>query len=364
MSAWTGDEAFSPFDEAGEMKDDLPADLVNFIEKFDISKRFTVEILKFENQDFAGNPANLGMCEQVIPSYESLVKLHGIGYYGLKCCWTPRGGRPKSEILRVSLQGAHWKKVHAMAEKIRREERVAEVKEEVEVESIRRQAGLFDGAPMNPMDGFFETMTKMKSAGMMGGQGGGDLGAVCGMMGQMMTAMVGMMMTQSTNQMNLVLAIINKNGSGGTSEMVESIKALRELTLLTQAPAEKSWVETVSSALAQNAPDILKMFQKDPSERAQDPAFQEMHDGLKKTRGKAQIDPQFLTELVRHMDEKIKDPGLVDNILSGFINVKRPGATQPPPQAPPKAAAPQAAPLRPKAPLEPVEDAEAAPAAG
>ncbi|HEX3101087.1 MAG TPA: hypothetical protein VHQ01_04820, partial [Pyrinomonadaceae bacterium] len=105
MTAWSpGAEALSPFDEEGELKDDIPQELASFLQQFDVQKVFKVNIKKWNNENYAGRPTNpLPTFEGVIPTNEAVVGACGPAYYGFEVQWTPKDGKPRSEIYKIAL---------------------------------------------------------------------------------------------------------------------------------------------------------------------------------------------------------------------------------------------------------------------
>lgn len=331
MPAWTPDaEGYAPFDDEGELRDDIPPDLANFIQRFDVQKAFTIEIKKWNNEGYQGRPSTVGRMEGVVPTYESIVAMNGPGYYGFDTTWTPKGGKPRNEVLKVALVGAHWNQLHKDAKVERHKQELEDAKREAELERAR------GNAPGGPVVGTFQDPNKAGREYMQGvlgdikgiaeafglpalGKSGGNSD---NNMGLMFMGMMQMMMKQSENTTNMLIALIgNQNKGNDTKEMFGLIReafSLRDGLM----PRDKSWIEDVVGAISDNIGPIVSLFARGAPE--DDPTYQKLNEGLGPTREKAQHDPAFLRGLVNHMDKKV-GPGMTDKILKGFLNVKRPG---------------------------------------
>jgi hypothetical protein len=334
MPAWTPDaEGFAPYDEDGELRDDIPPDLAGFIQRFDIQKQFTIEIKKWNNEGYQGRPSTVGRMEAVVPTYESIVALNGPGHYGFDTTWTPKGGKPRNEVFKVSLVGAHWTQLHKDAKVEKHKADLDEAKREAELERARGGVAPLVGSFSDPnkagreyMQGILGDIKGLTEAfglnvaGAKGGNGGGD-----SQMGMMFLGMMQMMMKQSENNTNLLIAVLgNNNKKDDTKEMFGLIReafSLRDGLM----PRDKSWIEEVVGAVADNVGPILGLFARGNPE--DDPMHQKLDAGLTETRDRAQQDPNFLKSLVKHMDTKV-GASMTDKILNGFLHVKRPGAAQ------------------------------------
>jgi hypothetical protein len=150
------------------------------------------------------------------------------------------------------------------------------------------------------------------------------------MMGAMMQSMTQIMVASMQSSQQTMLAIFagqNKNNDAQSLLGVfEKMLTIKDGLL----PKDKSWVEEVVTALADNIDSIVTLFQKPAQEREADPAFRDIDKGLDKTRKRAQADPEFLRALVNHLDKKV-GANMSDKILSGFMKVQRPGTAAPAP---------------------------------
>jgi hypothetical protein len=326
MPAWTpGQDEFSPFDEEGELKEDIPQELAKFLDEFSVTQNFSIAIHKYKGENYTGLPQTCGICQGTVPSFEGLVRTYGPGYYALKTTWTPKGGKPRTETFKVGLIGNHYSRMYEQAEEARKREELAEAEHKADIDAIRRGKGVT--AAGNGLSDFLQNYAKLQEA--QGGGKSGDILAICGMMGAMMQSMTQIMVASMQSSNNTLLAVIggqNKNNDAQSLLGVfEKMLTIKEGLL----PRDKSWVEEVVTALADNIDSIVTLFQKPKEEREADPNFREIDKGLDRTRKRAQADPEFLRALVNHMDKKVGSV-MSDKILNGFIKVQRPGQKEAP----------------------------------
>lgn len=333
MTVWTpGDEAYAPFDEEGEVRDDIPQDLLEFIQRFDIQKQFTVEIKKWNNEGYQGRPSTVGRLEAVVPTYESVVAMNGPGHYGFDTSWTPKGGKARNAVFKVSLVGPHWVQLHKDAKVKKHEEELEEAKKQAELERARGAGG---AAPLigsfgNPNQagreymqgilGDIKGLTEAFGINVQGGKGNAQDNS----MPMMFLGMMQMMMKAQENSTNLLITVLsNQNKGGDTREMLGLFKDM--LTIKDgMLPKDKSWIEEVVGAVADNFGSIVGMFAKGNPE--EDPLYQKFDAGLASTRDRVKGgDTEFLRNMVKHMDSKV-GASMTDKILKGFLNVNRTGA--------------------------------------
>jgi hypothetical protein len=357
MPAWTpASEAFAPYDEDGELREDIPQDLAAFLQRFEVSKNFTIELKKWTNEGYQGRPNIAATYEGTVPTYEGIVCLHGPGYFGLDTTWTPKGGKVRNEIFKVPLIGPHWEEMYKEAKKKRHKEQLERAKEDAQLE--RAEAGMIPGGNgyVNPnqagreymqgvvgdIKGLFDGLgINFGGLAKNGNGGGGDMN-----MGMMFLGMMNMMMKSNENSMNLMITMMNNQNKGNS--VTETVGLLREVLSVRDGlmPRDKSWIEEVVGALSDNIGPIVGMFARGAS--PDEPLAQKLNEGLAPTRERAQNDPAFLRGLVKHMDTKL-GAKLTDQVLEGFLNVNR---------EPPKAGKPSPAPSGPAK----HSDAPAAPA--
>lgn len=330
MPAWSPEmEVSSPFGEDGELKDDLPSEIADFLQRCDVSKTFVLEVKRWNNEAYAGRPTIAARLEGVIPDYDSIVRVNGPAWYGLDLRWTPKGGKPRNELLKVALVGPHWKKIHEEALKEAKKLELEEAKHEAELAKARGETHGPAPIASDPLKAYNDARKSMfgefrDMAEMFGGNlqktpagDGGQMQA----MGMMFMGMMQMMMKQSENQTNLLIAVMgNKNQGNGMSE---TIGLVREVLSIKDGlmPKETHWISEVVGAISDNLGSIAGLFMR--GNPPDDPMHQKLNEGLAETREKAQQDPRFLQGLVKHMDAKV-GPQMTDKILNGFLNVKRP----------------------------------------
>lgn len=353
MAAWTPDqEEFTPFDDEGELKEGLPNELNEFLAKFDVSKNFTMDLKKWNNEGRQGRAALVGQYEAVVPTFDAVVRMHGTGWYGFDIAWTPKGGKRRSEVHKIDLVGTHWEAIHKEAVAERKRKEIDDAEHEAAV--ARAKAGGVGTIPgvIDPraqgkdyLRGMFADLKEFgfDPGGMMrGGGGGGDSN-------MLFLGMMGMMMKSQENSMNLLVTLLSANQN--RNPMGEMVTMMREIFTLKDGlmPAEKSWIQDIAAVLAENIGPIMSMFQRPDAPDSQK-LHQKMDTGLAETRAKAQADPNFAKELVKHMDAKV-GAAMTDKILDGLLRVRRPGQAAPgggtPPSAPsaqPSGAAPASAP--------------------
>lgn len=330
MPAWTPEtEGFAPFDDEDELKEDLPSELANFIKTFDIQKKFLIEIKLWGNEAYSGRPKLVSRMEGMVPDYNSVVRLNGPGYYGFDTTWTPKGGKPRTEMLKVALVGAEWTAMYKEAQKERKKAEIAEERHEAELERARNGGAPVLGTLKDPATAGREYM---KSAmedmrgifDMFGLTGGGLPGAGAPKMdstAMMFMGMMQMMAKQSENSTQLLISVLGNQNKGNSLQ--ESVGLLRDLMGVRDSlnPQDKSWIAEIGGALADNIGAIAGLFMRgNPSD---DPLHQKVNAGLSETRERAQEDPAFAKELIKHLDKKI-GPKMTEKILKGFLNIKRP----------------------------------------
>ncbi len=346
MPAWTPEtEGFAPFDDDDELREDLPSELANFIKSFDIQKKFLIEIKLWSNEAYSGRPKLVSRMEGMVPDYNSVVRLNGPGYYGFDTTWTPKGGKPRTEMLKVALVGAEWTGMYKEAQKERKKAEIAEERHEAELERARNGGSPIVGTYKDPaasgreymksamedMKGIFEMFGL--SGGGMPGAGGQKMDSTA----MMFMGMMQMMAKQSENSTQLLISVLGNQNKGNSLQ--ESVGLLRDLMGVRDslAPQDKSWISEIGGALADNIGAIAGLFMRgNPPE---DPLHQKVNQGLSETRERAQEDPAFAKELVKHLDKKI-GPKMTDKILKGFLNINRPAPkaaeTAPPPPPDPQ----------------------------
>lgn len=341
MPAWTPEmEGVAPFeDDEDELRADLPSELASFLQQFDIGRTFTIEIKKWNNEAYSGRPSLVGRLEGLVPDYTSVVKVNGPGWYGFDTTWAPKGGKPQTKMLKVSLVGPQWTELHKQAKKEKEAAELEEAKHEAELARIRN-GGATVGSFVDPAKSGREYM---KSAledmkGLMDVFGGG--GAVAKgqdmNMGMMFMGMMQMMMKSQENSTQLLIAVMQQNNKGNS--LTETMGLFKEMMTVRDGllPRDKSWIEEIGSAIVDNLPALAGLFMRgNPPE---DPEHQKFAQGLSETAEKAQEDPTFARALVKHLDKKV-GPKMTDKILDGFLNIKRPPppGPSPSPQAGPGA---------------------------
>jgi len=334
MPAWTpGEDEFSPFDEEGELKEDIPQDLAKFLDEFSVTQNFSITIHLYKGENYTGVPKTCGTCQGTVPNFDGLVRAYGPGFYALKTSWTPKGGKARSEVFKVALVGTHYNRMFEKAEEERHAEDMAAAERKADLDAIRRGKGVTPAG--NGLSDFLNNYAKLQEANGGGNGKGGDMLAICGMMGAMMQSMTQIMVASMQSSNNTLLAVL---GSQNKNNDAQSLLGVFEKMLTIKdglLPRDKSWVEEVVTALADNLDSIAAIFQKPKEEREADPNFREIDKGLDRTRKRAQADPEFLRALVNHMDKKV-GATMSDKILNGFLNVERPGkkAASPTPKAP------------------------------
>jgi len=332
MPAWTPEtEGFAPFDEDdGELREDLPSELANFIKTFDIQKKFVIEIKQWNNEAYSGRPKLVSRLEGIVPDYNSVVRLNGPGYYGFDTTWTPKGGKPRTEMLKVALIGPEWTSMFKAAKKEREKAELDEERHEAELTRIRNGGapvvGTYSkqGDPaasgreyMKSMLGDMKDLADTFGINPMKGAGGGGSDT----MGMMFLGMMQMMAKQSENSTQLLISVLGNQNKGNSLQ--ESVGLIRDLMGVRDslAPADKSWISEIGGALADNIGAIAGLFMR--GNPADDPLHQKVNEGLSDTRERAQEDPAFAKELIKHLDRKI-GPKMTEKILKGFLNIKRP----------------------------------------
>jgi hypothetical protein len=342
MPVWTPEtEGFAPFDEDDELREDLPSELANFIKSFDIQKKFLIEIKLWKNEAYSGRPALVARMEGMVPDYNSVVRLNGPGYYGFDTTWTPKGGKPRTEMLKVALVGEEWKAMYKEAQKDRKRQEIEEERHEAELERARNGGAPIVGTSpkdsatagreyMKSMLGDMKDLADTFGMGIKPGGGGGSDNA----MAMMFMGMMQMMAKQSENSTNLLISVLGNQNKG--NDLKETMGLFRDLVGVRDSlmPKDRSWIEEIVGAISDNLPSIAGLFMRGNPE--DDPMHQKMNEGLAETREKAQEDPTFAKALVKHLDKKV-GPKMTDKILKGFLNIKRPagqGAEAPAKAAP------------------------------
>jgi hypothetical protein len=329
MPAWTpGTDEFAPFDEDGELKEEIPQELAKFLDEFSITQNFSISINLYKGENYTGFPKMCGTCQGTVPSMDGLVRNYGPGFYALKTSWIPKGGKGRTETYKVALVGSHYSRMFEKAEEERHLEEVAEAERKADLDAIRRNKGVTPAG--NGLTDFLNNYTKLAEVQGVGGNGkGSDMMAICGMMGAMMQSMTGIMVASMQQSQSTLLAVL---GGQNKNNDAQSLLGVFEKMLTIKdglMPRDKSWVEEVVTALADNIDSIASIFQKPAGEREADPDFREIDKGLDKTRKRAQADPEFLRALVNHLDKKV-GATMSDKILNGFMKVDRAGAKPPP----------------------------------
>ncbi len=344
MPAWTPEtEGFAPFDDEDELKEDLPSELANFIKTFDIHKKFVIEIKLWKNEAYSGRPALVARIEGMVPDYNSVVRLNGPGYYGFDTTWTPKGGKPRTEMLKVALVGAEWTAMYKEANRERKKHEVEEERHEAELERARNGGAPIVGTYKDPatagreyMKSAMEDMRGIFDMFGVAGPGSGGNGQKMDSTTMMFMGMMQMMAKQSENSTQLLISVLGNQNKGNSLQ--ESVGLIRDLMGVRDslAPQDKSWIAEIGGALADNIGAIAGLFMRGNPE--DDPLHQKVNAGLSETRERAQEDPAFAKELIKHLDKKI-GPKMTEKILKGFLNIKRPPAKgeNPAPKAAPEA---------------------------
>jgi hypothetical protein len=339
MPVWTPEtEGFAPFDDDDELREDLPSELANFIKSFDIQKKFLIEIKLWKNEAYSGRPALVARMEGMVPDYNSVVRLNGPGYYGFDTTWTPKGGKPRTEMLKVALVGEEWKSMYKEAQKARKRQEIEEEIHEADLQRARNGGTPIIGTSpqdsatagreyMKSMLGDMKDLADTFGMGIKPGGGGSD-----NAMAMMFMGMMQMMAKQSENSTNLLISVLGNQNKG--NDLKETMGLFRDLVGVRDSlmPKDRSWIEEIVGAISDNLPSIAGLFMRGNPE--DDPMHQKMNEGLSETREKAQEDPNFAKALVKHLDKKV-GPKMTDKILKGFLNIKRPGeaANTPAPEA-------------------------------
>lgn len=331
MPAWTPEtEGFAPFDDEDELKEDLPSELANFIKTFDIQKKFLIEIKLWKNEAYSGRPALVARMEGMVPDYNSVVRLNGPGYYGFDTTWTPKGGKPRTEMLKVALVGAEWTAMYKEAQRDRKKHEIEEERHEAELTRARNGGEPVVGTYKDPATAGREYM---KSAmedmrgifdmfGLAGGNpAGGGNGQKMDSTTMMFMGMMQMMAKQSENSTQLLISVLGNQNKGNSLQ--ESVGLIRDLMGVRDslAPQDKSWISEIVSAVGDNLGAIAGLFAR--GNPVDDPVHQKVNAGLSETRERAQEDPTFAKELIKHLDRKV-GPQMTEKILKGFLNIKRP----------------------------------------
>lgn len=334
MPAWTPEtEGFAPFDDEDEIKADLPPELAQFIQTFSIGKQFTIEIKKWKNENYSGRPALVSRMEGMVPDYNSVVRLNGPGYYGFDTTWIPKGGKVRTEMLKVALVGHEWENMYRQAEKDRQKEELAEAQHEAELARVRNGGNPLLGTYKDPaatgreyMKSMLGDMKDLADTFGMGMKPAGGMGGEQNTMGMMFMGMMQMMMKQSENSTNLLIAVMGNKDKG--NDMKEIFGTFREMIGIRDSlmPKDRSWIEEIVGAVAANLDGIAGLFMRGNPEN--DPLHQKMNEGLAETRERVHEDPAFLQGLVKHMDKKV-GPKMTEKILNGFLNINRPAPSGP-----------------------------------
>lgn len=345
MPAWTPEiEGLAPYDDEDELRADLPSELAAFIQRFDIKNQFTIEIKQWTNEAYAGRPKLVGRLEGMVPDYSAVVRMNGPGYYGFDTTWIPKGGKARTEILKVSLVGAQWTDMYKKAKKEKEKEELEEAKHEAELDRVRNGGAPSVGTYKDPAASGREYMKSMLGdmkdladtfgfgvGGLKTAPAGGEMN-----MGMMFMGMMQMMMKASENSTNLLISVMGNQNKG--NDIRETVSLFKELVGVRDGlmPKDKHWIEEVVGAIADNLGPIAGLFMR--GNPVDDPLHQKMNEGLAETREKAQEDPNFAKSLVKHMDGKV-GPKMTDKILNGFLNIKRPEPAAPKPPEKPAAEA-------------------------
>lgn len=331
MPAWTPDnEGFSPFDEDDNIKSELPPDFVDFINQFNLPKAFTISIKKWTNENYVGRPTNHGQMEGMVPDYNSIVARHGPGHYGFQTSWTPdKGTKARTEIFKVNLTGRSWDELYEKAMEEKHEYDLAEVKRKGEIQRAKNlAAGLSPevstrNTDVNPRDYMKSVVGDMKELADVFGLGlGGQKPQGQDNMGMMFMGMMQMMMKQSENTTNMMIALMQNNNKGNDAK--EQMGLFRDMLSIRDGllPKEESWIRETVSAISDNIGPIASLFMR--GNPASDPLHQTLNEGLSEVREKVHASPSFLNALAKQMDRKV-GPKMTDQILDGFIRVKRDG---------------------------------------
>jgi len=337
MPLWTPEtETLEPFDENEELKQKLPQEFVEFIQAYDIPRTFTITIKKWANDNYVGRPVgNYGELHGVIPEMSSIVARYGPGHYGFVTAWTPTGSvKQRSEIVRVNLTGEYWNEIYENAKEEKHAYDLEQAKRKGEIKRARDiAAGItpttaaevgtgreYMKSVMGDMKDMMEVFGLQKNSG-----GGGDAN-----MGMMFMGMMNMMMKQSENTTNMMIALMQNNNKGNDTK--EQISIVRELLSLQGGlmPKEQSIISDVVTGIAENLPDIVRMFSR--GNRPDDPLHQKLNEGLNPAREQMAASPRFLDALIKHMDRKV-GPEMTDKIVDGFLRTNRTPKTPDPLEA-------------------------------
>lgn len=330
MATWepgSDTETYSPFKDDGELRDDIPAELGEFIDRHSVEGKFTIEILKYRDEGFGGKPTSpMPIYDCSVPTYEHVVGMCGPGWYGFLCKWVPKGGKARKETMQIALVGEHWKRHYERAKEERLEEDIKEAERKRQIDEARGKnlTAVSRPAEVNPKDYIADVLSFAERAGGKQDNSGNMMQA----MGMMFQGMMTMMVESNKNNTQMLMAMMQmNNGRNGTSETLGLIREVLQLRQSeTVQPEEKSLIREFVEILAENAPTILTLFaqgkngQPDPT----DPQTQKLDQGMSDIREKAHASPAFLRSLVEHMDKRV-GPKMADQILEGFLNVQRPG---------------------------------------
>lgn len=287
---------------------------------------FKVTVKRFHGESYEGRPSVIGEWINQIPSYPSIVRSNGIGYYRYAITYK-KGSAQKLENIDVPLVTPSWQEIELEGTSDRKKRRLDALKQEAEERDILRQFG--SSAPVEK-----ESLAdQIKGIAPL-------LELIKGSPAPVPTSdtnmfMMMMQMQQQAQQANrdlmgkLLIAVAPKvidmfmnrsNSEDKVFSMVERFIGMRDAL----TPKEETLIDKVGGFLGNNLPIIMELLAKPAGEREQSAIYQKVAGDPKtqKIVEKMQGNEDFAKKLINHLDGRLgKDT--TDKILDGFLKYRR-----------------------------------------
>jgi hypothetical protein len=316
-----------PVWKEGAVNEELPAQLHEFFETFEVNPEFTATIQSFNNEHYTGRPSIIGEYRGELPNYEKLVKINGPKWYRYKIMYK-ENGITKKQTIDVDLSSKNWHIVAKEGDRERAQIRKEQIKEDMEERNaLMAYGGMTNQDPMSNVKQTVDTIAPLLAI-LKGdnGKSSGDMG-----MKEMMMFMM-TMQQQSQNQMmqmfgmqakgnsDMMVAMLGNRQPDQTDKlftMAERMFQMKELI----TPKEEGLIDKIGNFIGSNIDAIGGLLQKPENH----PDRQEVENSwkMKAIKKKMAENKHFAGKLIEHLDKKLGNSEVTDKLLDGFIKYKR-----------------------------------------
>lgn len=317
--------------QEGAVNEELPAELHDFFETFEVNPEFKVTVQSFGNEQYTGRPSIIGEYAGEIPNYERLVKIEGPRYFRYKILYKENGVSKKKNV-DIDLTSKNWVLLAKEGDRERSRKRQDQIKEDMEEKNaLMAYGGGNQGNQQSAKEAMKDTIDMMTPLlalmkGNSSDSGGMNFKEIMMFMMTMqqsstnqMMNMFGMMSKQNSN---LATAMLGNNG-GDTDKffnMAERMLGFQEKV----SPKEESLIDKIGTFIGNNIEQLGDLLAKPREEREKDTGYQQVKDDwrFKKIKKKMDSNDLFAKRLIKHIDTKV-GADTTDKILDGFIKYKR-----------------------------------------